>query len=154
MSQKTLYSWKFNSKKSRGNTWYIIVISIAVWLVIWWFLTKQYWMSFIILLISGIAFYIENNTEDELRVDINDLWIKIWDSFYDYSRIDYFSFIYSWENAIFLRINLNKRWLRYIDLIIDNSHVNNIREVLVNFLEENPKSELTLMEKIINILKL
>jgi len=149
-----IYTWTFSSKKHRWSSWYIIAFSIVIWLVIWWFLTKQYWMSFIILLISWLWLFVENNSEDDIIIEINELWVKAWDSFYDFSRIDSYSFIYSWEKAIFLRLNMNKKWLRNIDLIVNNDVVSKLNNILPNFLEENPKEELTITEKIISLLKL
>jgi len=151
---ETIYTWTFSSKKHRWRSWYTITFSIVIWLVIWWFLTKQYWMSFIILLISWLWLLIENNSDDDITIEINELWIKAWESFYDFSRINSYSFIYSWEKAIFLRLNMNKKWLRNIDLIVDNRITSELNNILPNFLEENPKEELTMAEKIISLLKL
>lgn len=149
-----LYSWKFSSKKERSTTRYIIALSIIIWLVIWWFLSKLYWMSLIVLLASWVMYFIENNSEDEINVEINDNWIKISSSFYDYWRINSFTILYSWEYAIFLRLNINNKWFKKIDLVINNDIVNDIRNILLNYLEENPKEELSFSDKIINLLKL
>jgi len=154
MSNNILYNWNFEDKKNRSTLWYIIALSIVIGLVVWWFLTKQYWMSFIILLISWLTYFIENNSDEHLNVDITELWIKIWAIFYDYSKVDSFSFIYSWENAILLRLNLNKKWIRFLDLNIDNSIVIDLKPILINYIEENPKWELSFSEKIIKLLKL
>jgi len=51
-------------------------------------------MSFIVLLLSGLMFYIDNNSKDEMNVEIGELGIKIGDSFYDYSKIKSYTFIY------------------------------------------------------------
>ena len=134
--------------------WYIIALSIVIWLSIWWFLTKQYWMSFIVLLIAWLSYFIENNSEDEIWVEITNLGMKIWESFYDYSKIDSYTFIYSWENAIFLRLNLNKKWIRNINLIVDNNITWELKPILSGYLEENPKWELSFSEKLIFLLKL
>jgi len=152
--EESIYTWTFSSKKHRWTSWYIIAFSLVIWLVIWWFLTKQYWMSFIILLISWLMFFVENNSDDDIVVKINELWIKTWDTFYDFSRIDSYSFIYSGENAIYLRLNLNKKWLKNIDLIVDNKITRELNNILPSLLEENPKWELTLWERIITLLKL
>ena len=149
-----IYSWSFKGKKNRWSSWYIVAISIVIWLVVWWFLTEQYWMSFIVLLISWIAFFIENNSDDDVKVEITKLWIKLGEWFYDFSKIDSYSFIYSWENPIFIRLYLNKKWLRNVDLLLDENIVLDLKDILPEFLEENPKWELSLMEKIISILKL
>jgi hypothetical protein len=154
MSNNIIYNWEFEDNKNRTTTWYIITLSIVIWLVIWWFLTKQYWMSFIILLITWISYFIDNNSPDKIKVEISELWIKIWEWFYDYSKIDSYTFIYNWENAIFLRLHLNKKWLRYLDLNIDNNIALDLKQILNNYLEENSKWELNFSEKVIKFLKL
>lgn len=154
MSNNIIYNWKFEDKKNRWTMWYIIALSIVIWLSIWWFLTKQYWMSFIVLLIAWLTYFVENNSEDEIEVIISDLGLKIWSNFYDFSKIDSYSFIYNWENAVFLRLNMNKKWLKTIDLIINNWIASELKWILVNYIEENPKWEMKFGEKIISLLKL
>ena len=150
-----LYSWKFNSKKQRSSLWYIIVLSIAIWLVIWGFLSKQYWMSFVIIILSGLVFYVENNSEDIIGVDITEEWIKIEHNFYPFSSISNFWIIYEWDNAIILRLNIAKKvWIWVLDVNIDNSVSNDVRNILSNYLEENNKWELNSIEKIIRLLKI
>jgi hypothetical protein len=149
-----IYSWEFPDVKERWQLWYIIVLSIIIWLVIWWFITKQYWMSFIILLLSWLVFYIENNSEDEIFVEISDLGVKVWLSFYDYSKIDSYTFIYEWENAILLRLILQKKWIRIIDLKIDNTVALELKEILPEFIKENKKEDFSFSDKMIRILKL
>lgn len=154
MSWEIIYNWEFEDKKNRWSMWYIIAISVVIWLAIWWFLTKQYWMSFIVLLIAWLSYFMENNSEDEIKVEVTNLGIKIWESFYDYSKIDSFSFIYNWENAIYLRLNLNKKWIKNINLIVNNWITWELKPLLNEYLEENPKWELSLSEKLIFLLKL
>lgn len=154
MSNNVIYSWEFEDKKNRGSMWYIIALSIVIWLSIWWFLTKQYWLSFIVLLIAGLTYFVENNSDDKIEVIITELGFKVWNSFYDFSKINSYSIIYNWENALYLRLNMNKRWLSNVDLIINNSITWELKWILGNFLEENPKWELSFSEKIISLLKL
>jgi len=150
-----LYSWSFNSKKQRSSLWYLIVISIAIWLIIWWFLSKQYWMSFVIILLAWLVFYVENNSEDIVNIQITSEWIKIDNNFYPFSNLKSFWIIYEWENPIILRLNIAKKvgiWT--IDINIDKTIVTQVRNILSNFLEEEQKQELTFTEKLIRLLKL
>lgn len=149
-----IYSWKFNDNKNRWPIWYTTAISIVLWLTIWWFFTKQYWMSFIILLIAWLVYFVENNSEDTVEVFLSDLWIKIDDWFYDYSKIDSYWFIYEWENSVLLRLHLNAKWLKVIDIKVDNEITSDLKNILLEYINENPKSELTFSEKLINLLKL
>lgn len=149
-----IYEWSFSDKKNRGKLWYILAISVILWLSIWWIFTKQYGLSFIVLLIAWVSFFIENNSSDIIDISISELWIKVWEYFYDFSSIEDYSFIYNWENAIYLRLNLNKKWIKKIDLKIDNEICSNLKNTLPNFIKEVKWWELTSSEKIINLLKL
>lgn len=154
MANKTIYAWNFPDVKDRGSLWYIIALSIVIGLVIWWFLTKQYGMSFILLLITGIAYFVENNSDDEVWVEITELWIRVGWTFYDFSRIPSYAFIYDGDNSIFLRLNLAKKWIKQIDLKVDNKITGELKQILPNFIEENPKQDLSFIERMIHLLKL
>jgi hypothetical protein len=150
-----IYNWSFNDSTNRGKLWYIIAISFVLWLVVWWIFTKQYWLSFIILFIAWIAFYVENNSSDVVEVFINDSWVKIWGTFYDFSKIESYSIIYSWEQAILLRLTFIKKWFNnQVDLKINNEIWKDLKGILPNYIQENKDGELTSSEKLISFLKL
>ncbi|PIE85479.1 hypothetical protein CSA08_01835 [Candidatus Gracilibacteria bacterium] len=149
-----LYKWSFVDKKDRTPLWYIIVLSIIIGLVIWGFLTKQYGMSFVILLVAGLTFFLENNSDDEVFIEISDLGIKVGESFYEYGAIDSFTFMYSGDSAVLLRFNINKRGIRNVDLKVNNNIVSDLKLILPNYVQENTKEELSIIDKIIGILKL
>lgn len=151
---ENIYSWSFSSKKERSNMWYIIALSVVIWLVIWWFLTKQYWMSFVIIILVGIIYFIENNSDDIVNVEIWNLWIKIWKNFYDYSKIVSYNFIYEWEFSKIIRLSLNKKWIKVIDLDVDNKITLELKNILPNFIKEWEKQELSFTEKIIKLINL
>ena len=154
MTQKILYSWSFNSKKQRGNLWYIIIISIAIGFIIWWFINKIYWLSFVIMILAWLMYFIENNSPDNINVSITDLWIQVWNNFYDFGEINSFTMIFDWANPYMLRLNLTRKWLKQLDLYINENNANDIKTTLLNFIEENGKEQLTFIEKIIRLLKL
>lgn len=152
--ENLIYKWQFSDKKERWKLWYLIIISIAFWIIIWWILTKQYWLSFISMLVLWLSFFVENNSPDFIEVNITELGIKVWEIFYEFWKIETYSFIYSWENAILLRLNLRKKWLKVLDLKIDNNIFLDLKEILASFIEENPDWKLSTSEKLINFLKL
>lgn len=150
----TLYSWNYEDNKNRSPLWYIIALALAIWLIIWWFLTRQYGMSIVIMLVVWFFYFLENNSEDEVAVQFTNLWIKVQWNFYDYSRIGWYSIVYQGENALYLRLIIKKRGIWILNLNIDNSIATNIRSILPNYVEENEKQEVTLWERIIQLLKL
>ncbi|MDD5769385.1 MAG: hypothetical protein PHE25_00305 [Candidatus Gracilibacteria bacterium] len=149
-----IYNWSFSNDKNRGSMWYIIAISIIIGLIIWGFLTRQYVMSFLIILITGVSFFIENNSQENTDIYISNLGIKINSSFYDFSKIASYSFIYDGEYAIYLRLALNQRGIKYLDLDIDNNIAGILKNILPNFISEDEKAELSFTDKLIKILKL
>lgn len=149
-----IYKWSFTDTKTRWSMWYIITASIVLWLAIWWIFTGQYWLSLIIILLTWITLFVENNSADNVEINILELWIKIWDFFYDYSVIESYSFIYNWENPIYIRIILKKSWIKNIDLKIDNKICYELKDILKNYLQETKSTELTVIEKTIKLLKL
>lgn len=151
---KVLYNWQFDDKKNRSPFWYIIAISIVVGFAIWGFLTKQYGMSFVVLLVAGVAFFVENNSEDHVTVSIKELGIKVGEKFYDFSRISSYTFIYSGDHAIILRLILSQRGIKSIDLKISNPIASDLKNILPNFVEENPQQDMSFLDRIIYLLKL
>lgn len=154
MTQSILTTWTFEDNKNRGPLWYIIAFSIAIWLCIWWFLTKQYWMSFIVLLITWLTYYIDINSDDTIQVKVSTIGIHIWEAFYEYPKIHSFTIIYIDEQPIYLRLFLKKRWLNKTDIFINETIAAQLLEILPNYIQENDRWQMTNSEKIINKLKL
>lgn len=95
-NQNTLFSWNFDdTTQHRSPLWYMIALSFAIGLIIWGFLTRQYGMSIVIMLLVGFIYFLENNSEDHVSVEITDLGVRIQNSFHDYSRIHSYSLVYS-----------------------------------------------------------
>jgi len=44
-------------------------------------------MSIVIMLVVGFFYFLENNSEDEVAVELTDLGVKVQGNFYDYSKI-------------------------------------------------------------------
>ncbi len=155
MGNEIIYTWSFSNDKNRWPLWYIIALSIVIWLVVWWFLTKQYVMSFLIILITWVYFFVENNSEEITSIYIQNLWINIWNSFYEYTKFQSFNVIYTWNEARFLRLILkNNVWVKFIDLSIDNNVASILKDILPNFITEDDKTEISFSDKLIKFLKL
>jgi len=111
-------------------------------------------MSFIFLLIAWLFYFTENNSPKYIWVNINESWIKIAETFYNYNSINYYQFINKDNKTYILRFNLNNRGLKYIDVKVENMNENEIREILSSYIEEEDERELNLSEKFIYLLKL
>jgi len=99
-------------------------------------------------------YFLENNSEDSVSIALTELWVRVQDNFYDYSKIWGFSLVYNWENAVFLRLAIKKRGVSILNVKVDNNIARDIRPILGNYVEENKKQEISLTEKIMHLLKL
>ena len=149
-----IYTWEFDDTKNRWTMWYVIALSVVLWLSIWGFMTKQFGMSFIVLLIAGLVYFVENNSDDKVEVNISDIWVKIAGTFYDFKVIESYWIVYIWEEAKILRFFLKKKWIRNIDVPINNKIITEVVFAMNNNVVEIPRIDLTLSEKLIQMLKL
>ena len=152
--KELLYKWEFSDNKQRGSLWYVIAASIALWLIIWWFLTNQYGMSFIILLISGIYFFIENNSQDIIGIQVLPEWIQVESTLYDLGSIHEAKFVFYNENPYFLRLQLTRKGLKQIDIHINQKQYSDLQTILPQLFQLWESSKLTVTEKMIILLKL
>jgi len=111
-------------------------------------------MSFVFLLLTGIVFYVENNAEDTIQVQVNSLGIRVSETFYDFSRIRSFSFIYDGDKPVFLKLRVAQRGIPIVQLKVDATIVPELRPILASYIEEDPKEDLSFLDRIIHILKL
>ncbi len=149
-----LYSFEFSSDKNRWPLWYIVAFSVIIWFVVWWIFTKQYWLVVISLLLPWVYFLVENNSSDKVLVNFTQLWIDISDTFYEYTKIDWYSFLYSRSKPVVLRIFLKTKLLNYIDLKVDEEKTLLLKQFLPNYLIEKEKEDFSFWDKIISFFKL
>jgi len=154
MANEVIYNWKFSNSKDRSSLRYTIALSIIIWLIIWWIFTWQYILSMLVLLISWVSFYLDNNSSDETIINIQHLWINIQNRFYDYSKIESYAFFYNNDEAFVLRLFLKWTKLSFIDLKVDNSIVVDLKNIFPKYLDENQSAEFSFIDKIIKRLKL
>lgn len=114
----------------------------------------MYIMSFVIVLLSWVYFFAENNAQDNIDVSVYDAWIDIWWSFYDYSRVEGYHIVYRKNNPVFLRLKIKIKALNIIDLPINSQVLSEIWEWLSYFVEDKWKIETTALEDLISYLKI
>jgi len=153
-NQDTLYEWSFSNKKDRSQLWYIISLSIIVGLVIWGMLSKQYMLSFMAIMIAGVWFLMENNSEDLVHVRITQLGIRINQEFVSFASIASYSVIYNADQAIFLQLHTKKTMIKMTNLNINNQIALELEQILPHFIENSWEGQMTVLDRILNILKI
>lgn len=150
-----MFSWQFSTKKEKSSSWYTIALIVSIALIIWWYMTGLYIMSIVIIILVWVYFLVENNSPDELGIEINDNWILVWEIFYDYPKLESFWIIYNKNIPLFLRIRLKTRWFKLLDIPLDeNIKISELRTFLLNYIEEDEKSEISSLERLMYYMKL
>ncbi len=98
--------------------------------------------------------FVENNSEDVIEAKISDMWIYVGESFYDFESIAKYSTAYQWDNALFIRIYLKRKWVAVLDIKLDNQILWDIQNILDQYIENSGKTELSQTDKIIRLLNL
>lgn len=150
-----MFSWQFSTKKEKSSSWYTIALIVSIALIIWWYMTGLYIMSIVIIILVWVYFLVENNSPDELEIEINDNWILVWEIFYDYPKLESFWIIYNKNVPLFLRIRLKTRGFKLLDIPLDaNIKISELRAFLLNYIEEDEKSEISSLERLMYYMKL
>lgn len=151
---ESIIEWKFSTNKNRSEYWYFIAIAIVWGISVWGVLTKQYMLSVIMILLTWIYLYVENNSNEDIDVFVNELWISVDGKFYDFAQINSFGIIYSENEAVMIRLSLKKKGLKVLDLKLDNEIALELKNFLPNYVLEDEDTDLSFSEKLINFLKL
>ena len=150
-----MFEWQFSSRRERSSTWYMTAAVIAMALVVWGIIIGLYIMSIVVFIFIGVYLLYENNSPDLIHVTIDENGIGVNEGFYDYAKIATFNLIYEGARPIFLNIILKSRVSGGVRLYLDPSlSPADLRSYLALYLPESEKGELTLIEKILLILKI
>ncbi len=151
-----MFSWKFNSKKNKGVLWYNIAIIVMLMFIILGYVMWLYLLSIVIFIFTWVYLLLDNNFPDVVEININESGIKIWSNFYDYPKIESFGIIYDNNIPVLLQLNIKVFWFKNINIPLNKEEIDiaNLKNFLIQFLPENPKSELWFIDKLINYLKL
>lgn len=150
-----MFNWQFSNKKERSSSWYIWAIVVALALVIWGYLTTQYILSIVVILLVWVFFLIENNSPEIVSVTIDENGVLISESFYDFPKIETFAVIYNSNVPLYLRIRFKSRWLKIVDIPLEwKINAADLRAFLLQYIEEDSKTEMSTTDKLVNFLKL
>lgn len=113
-----MFEWSVSVRKERSAAWYGTAAICVASLIVWGFVEGLYALSVVVVIFSGVFLLIENNAPDSVLVTVNDNGIGIGADFYDYGTIHEFALIFDAGIPIYLRLKLNKKNIRTIDIDI------------------------------------
>jgi len=139
---KILASWQFPEfiKYKRSWAWYIIASLIALALIIYAILVKNYLFAFIVILIAFVILLYEIKEPILIKFNITEEGLELEDHFYPYKEIKNFWIIY--EPPEVKRLYFEFKGLRpRLSIPLLDQNPLKIREIFLNFLNEDLEKE-------------
>ena len=150
-----MFSWIYNVKKNKWKLWYLIAIAIILAFALWGLIMGLYAMTIVVLLLAWVYFLVENNSNNDVTVIIDEAWVTISNTFYSYSQLDYFAIIHSWNRPLLLRIKHKWNNSSFTDVyLIEWLNISEIRIFLSDYIQEKSNVEMTFVEMILYMLKI
>jgi hypothetical protein len=151
-----MFSWTVSLKQERSAGWYSIAGIVALSLIVWGFVEAIYALSLVVIIFVGVYLLIENNAPDSVEVTVDENGIGIGSDFYDYPKIENFAIVYDDGKPVLLRILLNIRGIRLIDVDLPEGAVNaaDLRAFLSGYANESKNTDLGTIERITRMIGL
>jgi len=141
---EALVEWRIPEydRYERPKMWYLIAIIVALTALIIGFWVKNYLFVIIIVLSSLIIILNEGREPEEIDFAIHDEGLVLGKRFIDYSELSNFSIIYKpRQNTKKLYFEFESALRPRLSIYIDNANPLKIRDILLNYLQEDLERE-------------
>lgn len=138
------FSWKIDefTKYNRDKRWYIVASIIAVALIIYAIIDKNYFFALIIIISSALIIFYDNEPPKKLDLTIKYDGIKIGKNFYEFQSISNFYIIYQpKENIKKLFFEFKNPIKHRLSIELYNQNPVEIRNFLLQYLSEDLEKE-------------
>jgi len=152
---EALLRWSFSAKKDRSANWYIIAGTVLLSFVFWGAFNGMGAMSAALLVFAGVYTLVDTNSADSVNVALSQNGFFVDRSFYDFPQISTFCILYDHGEPVAIRLRFKTTTLKQMDLYgLEQINVPELRQFLLQFLEEDASRKIGMDDKIISQLKL
>jgi len=140
--------------KKKSGAWYIWFSIIAIAILGFALYTGDYLMFITLLLLFLVAYSIANRKPDVVQIEISGKGIQIAQKFYNYNDLKKFWFAYYPPEVKLLYLEPKKRLLPAVQINLDDTDPNDVRELLLKFLSEDPDGQESFTDRLMRKLGL
>ncbi len=140
---QTLIKWHFPEfeKPERSMSWYIVMLTIFVALLIYSTVTLNFLFAIIIIMVVIILFLHQRKDPLELEIKITEAGIEIGEKFYAYKDLDKFFIIYEPPEISNLYLEFKNKLKPSLSIPLKKENPIKVRDILIDFLAENVDQE-------------
>ncbi|MFH1508703.1 MAG: hypothetical protein ABIE68_00890 [bacterium] len=138
-----LLSWEANEfvQYDRDQSWYLGGGILAVLLVIYSIFTSNYLFTLIIAMIVAVVYLYTQKKPEKLKVVITEKGIVLNKEFLDYEDLEDFWILYKPPELKTLNIGRQGFWRPHYEIQLEDINPLKVREILLEYLEENVERE-------------
>lgn len=110
-------------------------------------------MSVVSFLFAGVYILMENNSNPITHTEIDNSWIRIGGTFFDYSAIQSFSIVYIEDRPMYLRITPRKKLSTVLDIpLTQEVNAVELKTYLAGHLEEQKDVKFSNTDALIHVM--
>ncbi|HYE59801.1 MAG TPA: hypothetical protein VEA18_01290 [Candidatus Kapabacteria bacterium] len=138
-----LHEWTLKEyhQHERGSTWYIVMITFGIILVLYGVISKNFLFSLIIILAAIILFLQSHQEAPDVPFAITELGVVINNRFYPFSELEDFYIIYQPPEVKTLFIHTKSTFRPTLRIPLMDNNPMEIRQTLREYLPENTEKE-------------
>lgn len=143
-SEEILMKWEAPEfiQFDRPKSWYIILLGVAILLVIYSLITKNFLLAIIVVMLAIVINTLTRKKPDTLKVAVTQKGVLINDNLYTFEEdLDTFWILYSPPDLKTLNFGRRQRFAPQITIQLNNANPLKVRELLLEYLEEDVERE-------------
>lgn len=143
-TEENKLSWKIDEfvKHQRNKKWYMIASAIALALIIWAIIDKNYFFALIIILSSALIVFYDGEVPNKIDVKLEYNGLFVGNNFYEFQSISSFYIIYKPEQKVKKIFFEFKNPLKNrLSISLENENPIIIRDYLLQYLKEDLEKE-------------
>lgn len=121
----------------RSKLWYVLMSLVGVALIIYAVMTANFLFAVIILMVGIITLVSTFTKPDRVPVILTTTGIVVSDEYFEYAKIRDFSIAYQPPDVKLLYIDFHSSWQPLIAIPLEDTDPNEVRTVLLEYVEEN-----------------
>lgn len=150
-SEEVLMKWEAPEflQFDRPKSWYIILLVVAILLIIYSLISRNFLLAIIVVMLAIVINTLTRKKPDMLDVAITQKGVLVNNNLYTFEEdLETFWVLYSPPDLKTLNFTRQQRFMPQITIQLDNANPLKVREILLEFLEEDVEREEHVADKI------
>lgn len=150
-SEEVIMKWEAPEFEQfdRPKSWYIILLIVAILLIVYALITANYLLAIIVVMLAIVINTLTRKKPDILNMAITQKGVLISNNLYTFEEdLDTFWVLYNPPDLKTLNFTRQQRFMPQVTVQLNNANPLKVREILLEYLEEDVEREEHVADKI------